>query len=110
MFMNIMIIMNQFEYVKNGPMAYQTKVQLSSPLTVAWHREGPPTAPQLPRGEHLADIGHSRPRPVALHFHTTHHNWQGKRVRGLWLMCKDNSCERKEMETRLIDELGTPKP
>ena len=60
--------------------------------------------------EHIADIKHSRPRPVALHFNTTHHDWQGIRVRGLWLMHNDDPGERKEMETRLIDKLGTRKP
>lgn len=60
--------------------------------------------------EHLADIRHRRDKPVANHFNTADHSIYHVRVKGLWLMFSDNSQDRKDMESHLIDRLGSRKP
>ena len=59
--------------------------------------------------EHLADIKHHREKPVANHFnqarsvHDIHVKW-------LWVLFTDNASDRKDMETHLIDKLGSRTP
>ena len=60
--------------------------------------------------EHLADIRHTRDKPVSLHFNSTNHTIHNVRVRGLWMMPTPAVGDRREMESHLIDKLGTHKP
>ena len=57
--------------------------------------------------EHLADIKRWRYKPVANHFNQTDHSI---RVKGLWLLFTDSVNDRKDMESHLIDKLGSRKP
>ena len=60
--------------------------------------------------EHLADIRYNRDKPVAIHFNSHGHSIQHVRVKGLWLMSNSNPRDRKDMESHLIDKLGTRHP
>ena len=60
--------------------------------------------------EHLADIKHHRDKPVANHFNQAGHSIHTIRVKGLWLLFTDKASDRKEMESHLIDKLGSRRP
>ncbi|WP_419640437.1 hypothetical protein, partial [Thiolapillus sp.] len=60
--------------------------------------------------EHLADIKHHRDKPVANHFNQAGHSIHNIRVKGLWLLFTDNASDRKDMESHLIDKLGSRRP
>ena len=57
--------------------------------------------------EHLADIKHRRDKPVANYFKQTGHTIHNIRVKGLWLLFTDSVNDRKDMESHLIDKLGS---
>ena len=59
--------------------------------------------------EHLADTLHARAKPVALHFNGPGHSAANMSVRGLWQM-RGTTMDRRDMESHLIDRLGTLKP
>ena len=60
--------------------------------------------------EHLADICHHRDTSVAHHFNQADHTIHHVRVKCLWLMFSDLERDRKDMESHLIDKLGTRAP
>ena len=60
--------------------------------------------------EHLADIKHRRDKPVSKHFNQTGHTIHNIRVKGLWLLFADSGNDRNDMESHLIDKLGSRKP
>ena len=60
--------------------------------------------------EHLADIKHNRDKPVANHFNSPNHSVHHARVKGLWLMKTSNPKDRKDMESHLIEKLGSRNP
>ena len=60
--------------------------------------------------EHLADFKHRRDKPVANHFNQTGHIILNIRVKGLWLLFTDSVNDGKDMESHLIDKLGSRKP
>ncbi|XP_070194281.1 uncharacterized protein [Littorina saxatilis] len=59
--------------------------------------------------EHLADIRHSRNRPVSLHFTAAGHSLDHVRVMALWQV-RGDSFERKLRESHIISSLGTTCP
>ena len=64
----------------------------------------------LNRIQVLADVKHHRDKTVTNHFNQAGHSIHNVRVLGLWLLFKDNTNDRKDMESHLIDKLGTRKP
>ena len=60
--------------------------------------------------EHLADIKQHRDKPVANHFNPAGHSIHNIRVKGLRLLFTDNASDRKDMESHLIDKLGSRRP
>ncbi|KAK7108986.1 hypothetical protein V1264_013107 [Littorina saxatilis] len=59
--------------------------------------------------EHLADIRHSRNRPVSLNFTAVNHSFDHVRVMALWQV-RGDSFERKLKESHIISSLGTTCP
>ncbi|KAL8591173.1 hypothetical protein ACOMHN_057913 [Nucella lapillus] len=61
--------------------------------------------------EHLADINtHCRDKSIPHHFNQADHSISHVWVKGLWLMFSQNTSDRKDMESHLIDKLGSRKP
>ena len=59
--------------------------------------------------EHIADIKYHRDKPVANHFNQADHSVHKVHVKGLWLLFTDNASDRKDMESYLIENLGSRK-
>ena len=60
--------------------------------------------------EHAADIKHRSDKPVANHLNQTGQTIHNIRVKGPWLLFTDSVNDRKDMESHLIDKLGSSKP
>ena len=61
-------------------------------------------------GEHLRSVRNNTPGfPVAQHFNSADHSITDVQVRGMRL-CRDSNILRKQLETRLIFQLGTVQP
>ena len=60
--------------------------------------------------EHLDDIRFNRCKPVSLHFNQEGHSILNIRVKGLWIILRGSTNDRKDKESFLIDRLGTQNP
>ena len=67
-------------------------------------------APGTPTSKNTLRTLNTGDKLVANHFNQTDHTIHNIHVKGLWLLFTDRGNDRKDMESRLIDKLGSRKP